>query len=91
MENKVMNAKLSDANGNGNAHMYIESDGADLNMPNSYVLANKPNSGKSSKVKNFVTGNPNVGKGSAGFASVITLAGIIAIAGAIVAFLTLRY
>ena len=86
-----MNAKLSDANGNGDAHMYIESDGADLNMPDSYVLANKPRSGKSSKVKNFVTGNPNVGKGSAGFASVITLASIIAIAGAIVAFLTLRY
>ena len=86
-----MNAKLSDANGNGDAHMYIESDGADLNMPDSYVLANKPRSGKSSKVKSFVTGNPNVGRGSAGFASVITLAGIIAVAGAIVAFLTLRY
>ena len=86
-----MNAKLNDANGNGDAHMYIESDGADLNMPDSYVLANKPRSGRSSKVKNFVTGNPNVGKGSAGFASVITLASIIAIAGAIVAFLTLRY
>ena len=91
MENKVMNAKLNDANGNGDAHMYIESDGADLNMPDSYVLANKPRSGRSSKVKNFVTGNPNVGKGSAGFASVITLASIIAIAGAIIAFLTLRY
>ena len=91
MENKVMNAKLNDANGNGNAHMFIESDGADLNMPNSYVLANKPRSGKSSKMKEFVTGNPNVGRGSAGFVGVITLASIIAIAGAIVAFLTLRY
>ena len=91
MENNVINAKLNDVNGKGNAHMYIESDGAELNMPESYVLANKPNSGKSSKVKEFVTGNPNVGKGSAGFASVITLASIIAITGAIIAFITLRY
>ena len=91
MEKKVIDARLNDANGKGNAHMYIESDERELNMPENYVLANKPNSGKSSKIKEFVTGNPNVGKGSAGFTSVITLASIIAIAGAIVAFLTLRY
>ena len=91
MEKKVMNAKLNDVNGKGNAHMFIEGDGAELNMPENFVLANKPHSGKSSKMKEFVTGNPNVGKGSAGFVGVITLASIIAIAGAIIAFLTLRY
>ena len=91
MEKKVMNAKLNDANGKGNAHMFIEGDDAELNMPENYVLANKPNSGKSSKMKEFITGNPNVGRGSAGFVGVITLASIIAIAGAVVAFLTLRY
>ena len=86
-----MSAKLDDLNGKGNAHMFIESDGATLNMPESYVLVNRLNYGKSSKMKDFLTGNPNVGKGSAGFASVITLASIIAIAGAIIAFLALRY
>lgn len=91
MEKKVMNAKLSDVNGKGNAHMFIESNGADLNMPENFVLANKPHSGKSSKMKEFVTGNPNVGKGSAGFIGVIALASIIAVAGAIIAFFTLRY
>ncbi len=91
MEKKVMNAKLNDVNGKGNAHMFIEGSDAELNMPENFVLANKPNSGKSSKMKEFVTGNPNVGKGSAGFVGVITLASIFAIAGAIIAFLTLRY
>ncbi len=91
MENKIISAKLNDENGNGNSQMYIEGDGVELNMPESYVLANKPKSGKNTKMKAFLTGNPNVGKGSAGFASVITLAGIITIAGAIIAFLTLRY
>ena len=43
------------------------------------------------KLKFLLAGNPNVGKGSAGFVGVITLASIIAIAGAIIAFLTLRY
>lgn len=91
MEKKVMNAKLSDVNGKGNARMFIESDSAELNMPDSCVLANKPHTGKSSKMKEFVTGNPNVGKGSAGFASVIAIAIAVAVAGAIIAFLALKY
>ena len=91
MEKKVINAKLNDVNGKGNAKMFIEGDNSELNMPQDYVLANKPHSSKSSKVKDFVTGNPNVGKGSPGFGGVITLASIIAIAGAIIAFFTLKY
>ena len=83
---------LKDAN-NGDARVVIQNDGEELNMPESYVLANKPKSliKSKSKVKDFVTGNPNVGRGSAGFVGVITLASIIALAGAIIAFLTLRY
>ena len=91
MEKKVINAKLNDVNGKGNSNMFIEGNNAELNMPEKYVLANKPRSGKSSKLRDFVTGNPNVGRGSAGFVGVITLASIIAVAGAIIAFLTLRY
>ena len=86
-----MNARLNDYNGKGNANMYIESDERCINMPESYVLANKPHSGKTSKIKDFISGNPNIGKGSSGFASVITLASVIAVAGAIVAFITLKY
>ena len=81
---------LKDAS-NGNAKLFIQNDGEDLNMPESYVLANRPKAKSKSKVKDFVTGNPNVGRGSAGFVGVITLASIIAIAGAIIAFLTLKY
>lgn len=91
MDDKIINTKLNDANGNGNARMCIESDGAELNMPEAYVLANKPKSRKKTRIKEFLTGNPNVGKGSAGFASVITLASIIAITGAIIALITLKY
>lgn len=75
----------------GDSKVLIQNDGNELNMPESYVLANKPKTLTKSKVKDFVTGNPDVGKGSAGFVGVITLASIIAIAGAIIAFITLRY
>ena len=75
----------------GDSKVLIQNDGNELNMPETYVLANKPKTLTKSKVKDFVTGNPDVGKGSAGFVGVITLASIIAIAGAIIAFLTLRY
>ena len=81
---------LEDSN-KGNAKIFINGDDTKLDMPESYVLANKPKILTKSKVKNFVTGNPDVGKGSAGFVGVITLASIIAIAGAIIAFLTLKY
>ena len=91
MEKRIINARLNDVNGKGNARMFIESDEETLNMPETYVLANKPHGHKSSKMKDFVTGNPNVGNGSAGFASVITLTSIITIAGAIIAFLAFRY
>jgi len=91
MEKKVISAKLNDVNGKGNSHMYIESNNDSLNMPKNYVLANKQHNGKSSKMKEFVTGNPNVGKGSAGFIGVITLAVIIAVVGAVIAFITLKY
>lgn len=91
MENKIIKAKLNDINGKGNANMFIEDDNMGVNIPNSYVLANKPYSGKTSKARQFITGNPNVGRGSNGFASVITLAAIIATLGAIIAFFTLRY
>lgn len=87
----VMKAKLYDANGKGNAKMFIEGDDSSVNMPSSFVLANRPKCKKSSKARDFITGNPNVGRGSSGFASVITLASIITVAGAIIAFLSLRY
>ena len=86
-----MKVRLNDANGKGNAHMFIESDEKELNMPKKYILVNRPKCVKSSRIKDFVTGNPNVGKGSAGFVGVITLASIITVAGAIIAFLAFRY
>ena len=84
---------LHDAN-NGNAKMVITGDDGDLNMPKNYVLANQSAGAKTkkmSRVKEFATGNPNVGKGSAGFVGVITLAIIIAIVGAVIAFFSLKY
>ena len=89
MESKVLN--LNDENGKGNSKIFIESDGASLNIPTNFILANRPHCSKHSKMKDFVTGNPNVGKGSAGFSSVIILASIIAITGVIIAFLMLKY
>ena len=84
---------LHDAN-NGNAKMVIKGDDGDLNMPKNYVLANQSagtKGKKMSKIREFATGNPNVGKGSAGFVGVITLAIIIAIVGAVIAFFSLKY
>ena len=82
--------RLRDAN-DGNARMIIRGDDAGLNMPESPVLANKPKTRGKSKVREFATGNPNVGKGSAGFVGVIALAIAIAVAGAIIAFISLKY
>ena len=73
--------KISDANGISTVN--IESDDKPLDMPGNYTLANKP--------KKKVKGLPNIGKGSNGFAGVTTLATIIAVAGAIIAFFVLKY
>ena len=84
---------LHDAN-NGNAKVVIKGDDGDLNMPENFTLANNSAGAKTkkmSRVKEFATGNPNVGRGSAGFVGVITLAIIIAIVGAVIAFFSLKY
>ena len=73
--------KISDAN--GRSVVNIESDGKPLEMPGNYTLANKP--------KTRVKGLPNIGRGSNGFTGVATLATIIAVAGAIIAFFVLKY
>ena len=91
MEKKVINAKLKDVNGKGNSNLYITGDESELNMPESCVLTNNIHHGKSSKIGEFIKGNPDVGKKSAGFVGVITLAIIIAVVGVIVAFLMLKY
>ena len=73
--------KFTDAN--GSSIVNIESDDKPLGMPDNFVLANKPKKG--------IKGLPNIGKGSNGFAGVTTLATIIAVAGAIIAFFVLKY
>lgn len=68
---------------NGTSKIEIEGDMAPLNMPKKVNLVNRPkNNGK------HLT---NIGPKSNGFAGVATLAVIIAVAGIIVAYLTLRY
>lgn len=81
----------------------IESDNGMLNMPSNktYTLANNPKNKTSGKklvrvLNTRVTSSDSLGPevvspGNKGFASVIGLAAIIAVAGVIVAFLTLRY
>lgn len=81
----------------------IESDGGDLNMSpdKNYVTANNPNKKASTNglvrvLKKNVTTNDRLGPdvvspGNKGFASVIGLAAIIAVAGLIIAFIALKY
>lgn len=81
----------------------IENDGGELNMSpeKRYVTANNPNKRTSSKklvriLNKNVTTNDSLGPevlspGNKGFASVIGLAALIAVAGVIIAFVTLRY
>lgn len=81
----------------------IESDGGDLNMSSdkNYVTANNPNKKASTKrlvkvLNKTVTTNDRLGPdvvspGNKGFASVIGLAAIIAVAGLIIAFVALKY
>lgn len=81
----------------------IESDGGELNMSSDrrYVTANNPNKKTSTKklvrvLEKNVTTNDRLGPdvvspGNKGFASVIGLAAIIAVAGLIIAFIALKY
>ena len=81
----------------------IESDGGDLNMSpdKNYVTANNPNKKASTNglvrvLKKNGTTNDRLGPdvvspGNKGFASVIGLAAIIAVAGLIIAFIALKY
>ncbi|MGN1341821.1 MAG: hypothetical protein ACI4VL_01150 [Bacilli bacterium] len=69
---------------NGKSKVIIESNEAPINMPNGNItLANRP------KVK--VKTMPNIGPKSNGFAGVATLAVIIALAGVLIAYFTLKY
>ena len=60
---------------------------------NNYVIANHTfkNKANNKRMKAPGIARDNIGVGSAGFAGVITLASIIAVAGVIVAYLTLRF
>ena len=71
----------------GNSRVIIEGDNAPLNLNPycNYVLGNRPQNTKS-KIKAH-----DIGIKSNGFAAVASLATIIAVAGVIVAYLTLRY
>lgn len=63
--------------------MTISHDEAPLNMPKNVTLVNRPKT-KTRKLN-------DIGPKSNGFAGVATLATIIAVAGVVVAYLTLRY
>lgn len=91
-------------NFDGGSKLSIESDNGMLNMSSdkTYTLANNPNKKTSGKKlvrvlnKDITNSRDSLGPevvspGNRGFASVIGLAVIIAVAGVIVAFLTLRY
>lgn len=82
MEEKKDYAVKRFTDANGSSIVNIESDDKPLGMPSNYTLANKPKKSR---------GLSNIGKGSNGFTGVATLATIIAVAGAIVAFLVLKY
>lgn len=77
---------------NGVSKVMIEGNDAPLGgdfANNNYVIANHVS--KSSKRNAPGIARDNIGIGSAGFAGVITLASIVAVAGAVIAYLTLRY
>ena len=78
---------------NGVSKVIIESNDAPLGgdfANNNYVIANHI-SKNSKKMRTPGIARDNIGIGSAGFAGVITLASIVAVAGAVIAYLTLRY
>lgn len=77
---------------NGVSKVVLESNNAPLGgdfANNNYVIANHASKNSNKKTPGFA--KDNIGVGSAGFAGVITLASIIAVAGIVVAYLTLRY
>ncbi len=85
-------AERSFKDNNGVSKVILEGNDAPLGgdfANNKYVIANHVS--KSSKKKSTGIARENIGIGSAGFAGVITLASIVAIAGAVIAYLTLRY
>lgn len=87
-----MEKKIVDKN--GNSRIVFEDNGAPLGgdfANNNYVIANhvSKKSKKNIKAPGVIT--DNIGPGSSGFAGVATLAAIIAIAGVVIAYLTLRY
>lgn len=68
----------------GKAKVIIEGDKAPLNMPEGGItLANRPKKSGSKM--------PDIGIRSNGFAGIATLAGIIAVFGAVIAFIALKY
>lgn len=94
-EKKEMSFKDS----NGTSKMTMEGNGAPLGgdfASNNYTIANhmtRDSKGKT-RVKSLKApsiARDNIGPGSSGFAGVAVLASIIAIAGIIIAYLTLRY
>ena len=85
-------AERSFKDNNGVSKVILEGNDAPLGgdfANNKYVIANHVS--KNSKNKTPGIARENIGVGSAGFAGVITLASIVAIAGAIIAYLTLRF
>ena len=84
--NSRIEKEFVDANGKSN--LTIEGNEAPLGgdfINNHHILANRPNN-KKPKIQAM-----NIGPGSNGFAGVAVLASIIALAGVIIAYLTLRY
>jgi hypothetical protein len=79
---------------NGVSKVILEGNDAPLGgdfANNRYVIANHVSKNNSKKMKAPGIATDNIGIGSSGFAGVITLASIVAIAGVIIAFLTLGY
>ena len=86
-------AERSFKDNNGVSKVMIEGNNAPLGgdfANNNYVIANHI-SKNSKKMSAPGIARDNIGIGSAGFAGVITLASIVAVAGAVIAYLTLRY
>lgn len=87
-----MERKFADKN--GTSRVMIEGNGAPLGGDfenNTYVIANHISKNTNKKMKAPGAMTDNIGPGSSGFAGVATLAVIIAIAGVVIAYLTLRY
>lgn len=81
------------ADNDGTSKLMIEGNDAPLGgdfRNNTYVIANHVSKNGNKKMKNSGI-MENIGPGSSGFAGVATLATIIAIAGVVIAYLTLRY